>query len=72
MIFVIDPNENIAIQEAQRLNMPVAAIVDTVCDPKGITYLVPGDDDAARHQPVLRPDARAAIDNRQCPRRFRR
>src|SRR6202453_705667 len=47
MIFVIDTNkEDIAIQEAQRLNIPVAAIVDTNSDPKGITYVVPGNDDA--------------------------
>jgi small subunit ribosomal protein S2 len=49
LIFVIDTNkEDIAIQEAQRLNIPVAAIVDTNCDPKGITYVVPGNDDASR------------------------
>jgi len=49
LIFVIDTNkEDIAIAEAQRLNIPVAAIVDTNCDPKGITYLVPGNDDAGR------------------------
>jgi small subunit ribosomal protein S2 len=40
--------EDIAIQEAQRLNIPVAAIVDTNSDPKGITYVVPGNDDAGR------------------------
>jgi small subunit ribosomal protein S2 len=49
LIFVIDTNkEDIAIQEAQRLGIPVAAIVDTNCDPKGISYLVPGNDDAGR------------------------
>ena len=49
LIFVIDTNkEDIAIQEAQRLGIPVASIVDTNCDPKGITYLVPGNDDAGR------------------------
>src|SRR6202020_1488437 len=49
MIFVIDTNkEDIAIQEAQRLNIPVAAIVDTNSDPKGITYVLPGNDDPAR------------------------
>jgi small subunit ribosomal protein S2 len=49
MLFVIDTNkEDIAIQEAQRLNIPVAAIVDTNCDPKGISYVVPGNDDAGR------------------------
>jgi len=42
MLFVIDTNkEDIAIQEAQRLNIPVAAIVDTNCDPKGITSWCP-------------------------------
>ena len=49
MIFVIDTNkEDIAIAEANRLNIPVAAIVDTNCDPKGISYVVPGNDDAGR------------------------
>src|SRR6202048_1848821 len=49
LIFVIDTNkEDIAIKEAQRLNIPVAAIVDTNCDPNGITYVVPGNDDASR------------------------
>ncbi len=43
MLFVIDTNkEDLAIQEAQRLNIPVAAIVDTKCDPAGITLPVPG------------------------------
>jgi small subunit ribosomal protein S2 len=49
LLFVIDTNkEDIAIKEAQRLNIPVAAIVDTNCDPDGITFLVPGNDDAGR------------------------
>jgi small subunit ribosomal protein S2 len=49
LLFVIDTNkEDIAIKEARRLNIPVAAIVDTNCDPEGITYIVPGNDDAAR------------------------
>ena len=64
LIFVIDTNkEDIAIQEAQRLNIPVAAIVDTNSDPKGITYVVPGNDDAGRAI-TLYCDliARAAID----------
>ena len=38
LLFVIDTNkEDIAIKEARRLNIPVAAIVDTNCDPDGIT-----------------------------------
>ncbi len=49
LVFVIDTNkEDIAIKEARRLNIPVAAIVDTNCDPAGITYVVPGNDDASR------------------------
>jgi small subunit ribosomal protein S2 len=49
LLFVIDTNkEDIAIKEAQRLNLPVAAVVDTNSDPKGITYVVPGNDDASR------------------------
>ncbi|MFZ5734285.1 MAG: 30S ribosomal protein S2 [Pseudomonadota bacterium] len=64
LIFVIDTNkEDIAIQEAQRLNIPVAAIVDTNCDPKGITYMVPGNDDAGRAISLYCDlIARAAID----------
>ncbi|HAO41516.1 MAG TPA: 30S ribosomal protein S2, partial [Afipia sp.] len=64
LIFVIDTNkEDIAIQEAQRLNIPVAAIVDTNCDPKGISYVVPGNDDAGRAISLYCDlVARAAID----------
>jgi small subunit ribosomal protein S2 len=49
LLFVIDTNkEDIALKEARRLNIPIAAIVDTNCDPNGITYVVPGNDDAGR------------------------
>ncbi|HEY2662539.1 MAG TPA: 30S ribosomal protein S2 [Caulobacteraceae bacterium] len=49
LMFVIDTNkEGIAIQEARKLNIPVVAILDTNCDPNGITYPIPGNDDAAR------------------------
>src|SRR5881394_4511595 len=49
LLFVIDNNkEDIAIKEARRLGLPVAAIVDTNCDPNGINYVVPGNDDASR------------------------
>jgi len=49
LLFVLDTNkEGIAIKEAQRLGIPVAAVVDTNCDPDGITYVVPGNDDASR------------------------
>ncbi|MCI3134433.1 30S ribosomal protein S2 [Phenylobacterium aquaticum] len=49
LMFVIDTNkEAIAIQEAKKLGIPVIAILDTNCDPDGITYPIPGNDDAAR------------------------
>jgi len=49
MIFVIDTNkEALAIKEAQRLGIPVAAIVDSNSDPDGITFPVPANDDAGR------------------------
>jgi small subunit ribosomal protein S2 len=49
LMFVIDTNkEAIAILEARKLNIPVIAILDTNCDPDGITYPIPGNDDAAR------------------------
>jgi small subunit ribosomal protein S2 len=49
LMFVIDTNkESIAIAEARKLNMPVVAVVDSNCDPDGITYPIPGNDDAGR------------------------
>ena len=75
LIFVIDTNkEDIAIQEAQRLNIPVAAIVDTNCDPKGITYVVPGNDDAGRAISLYCDLIARAVDRRHLARagRFRR
>jgi small subunit ribosomal protein S2 len=49
LMFVIDTNkEAIAIQEARKLNIPVIAVLDTNSDPQGISFPVPGNDDAAR------------------------
>jgi small subunit ribosomal protein S2 len=49
LLFVIDTNkESIAIKEAKKLNIPIVAIVDTNCDPDGIDFPVPGNDDAGR------------------------
>src|SRR3974377_1767806 len=64
MIFVIDTNKEAhAIWEPRRLNIPVAAIVDTNSDPKGISYVVPGNDDAGRAISLYCDlVARAAID----------
>ncbi|HSD92943.1 MAG TPA: 30S ribosomal protein S2 [Methyloceanibacter sp.] len=49
LMFVIDTNkESIAIAEARKLHMPVVAIVDSNCDPEGISHPIPGNDDAGR------------------------
>ncbi len=49
IMFVIDTNkEQLAIKEANRLGIPVVAILDTNCDPAGVTYPIPGNDDAGR------------------------
>lgn len=48
-IFVIDTNkEEIAVKEANRLGIPVVAVVDTNCTPEGVSYIIPGNDDALR------------------------
>ncbi|HEY5430054.1 MAG TPA: 30S ribosomal protein S2 [Solirubrobacteraceae bacterium] len=48
-VFVIDlKTEAIAVREAQRLRIPVIGLVDTNCDPEGIDYVIPGNDDAIR------------------------
>ncbi|MEZ5685422.1 MAG: 30S ribosomal protein S2 [Paracoccaceae bacterium] len=49
LLFVIDVNkEDLAILEAKKLGIPVVAVVDTNCSPKGVDYIIPGNDDAAR------------------------
>ncbi|MBM3555117.1 MAG: 30S ribosomal protein S2 [Alphaproteobacteria bacterium] len=49
LLFVIDTNkEAIAIQEANKLKIPVIAVIDSNCDPAGIQYPIPGNDDALR------------------------
>jgi len=48
-IFIIDPNnEHIAVKEANVLGIPVVAVTDTNCDPTGVEYVVPGNDDALK------------------------
>jgi small subunit ribosomal protein S2 len=64
LIFVIDVRkEQLAIAEANKLGIPVVAVVDTNCSPDGIDYIIPGNDDAARAI-ALYTDlaARAALD----------
>ena len=49
LLFVIDVGkEGLAILEAQKLGIPVIGIVDSNCSPKGVDYVIPGNDDAAR------------------------
>jgi len=49
IIFVIDTNkESIAIHEAAKLNIPIIAVIDSNCDPEGISFPIPGNDDAQR------------------------
>jgi small subunit ribosomal protein S2 len=49
LIFIIDVGkEDLAILEAKKLGIPVVAVVDTNCSPKGVDYVIPGNDDAAR------------------------
>jgi small subunit ribosomal protein S2 len=48
-LFVIDPKkEEIAVKEANKLHIPVVAVVDTNCDPDMVDYKIPGNDDAIR------------------------
>jgi small subunit ribosomal protein S2 len=48
-VYIIDPRkERIAVAEAQKLAIPIIAIVDTNCDPTGIDHPIPGNDDAIR------------------------
>ncbi|MDR7126481.1 small subunit ribosomal protein S2 [Pseudorhodobacter sp. 4114] len=49
LIFIIDVGkEDLAILEAKKLGIPVVAVVDTNCSPRGVDYVIPGNDDAAR------------------------
>ena len=49
ILFVIDvKKESLAIAEANKLSIPVVAVVDTNCSPKGVDYIIPGNDDASR------------------------
>ncbi|MDE6058903.1 MAG: 30S ribosomal protein S2 [Clostridia bacterium] len=49
VMFIVDPsNEDIAVAEARKLNIPIVAITDTNCDPDLIDYVIPGNDDAIR------------------------
>ena len=53
-IFIVDVmKEQIAVREAQRLGIPIFAIVDTNCNPKGIDFVIPANDDASKSIEVI-------------------
>jgi small subunit ribosomal protein S2 len=70
-VFVIDTKkEHIAVTEANRLHLPVVAIVDTNCDPDIIDYVIPGNDDAIRSAQLMsRVIADAVNEGREIARR---
>ena len=67
VIVVVDPGkEHIAVKEARTLGIPVISLIDTNCDPDGIDYVIPGNDDAIRAVSlILKTLARAIIEGRQ-------
>ena len=66
-LFIVDPRkERIAVAEAQKLGIPVVAIVDTNCDPDEIDYVIPGNDDAIRAVKLMASVlANAVLEGRQ-------
>ncbi|HYA69375.1 MAG TPA: 30S ribosomal protein S2 [Acidimicrobiales bacterium] len=65
-IFVIDTKkEHIAVTEANKLTMPIVAVVDTNCDPDEVTHVIPGNDDAIRSGSLMcRVMAEAVVEGR--------
>ena len=66
-LFIVDPRkERIAVSEAQKLGIPIVAIVDTHCDPDEIDYVIPGNDDAIRAVKLISATmANAIIEGRE-------
>ncbi|MBT8312797.1 MAG: 30S ribosomal protein S2 [Flavobacteriaceae bacterium] len=61
-IFVVDVmREHIAVKEAQKLNIPIFAMVDTNCDPRPINYVVPSNDDASKSIELIMESVTAAV-----------
>ncbi len=62
VLFVIDPRkEEIAVGEALKLDIPVVALTDTNCDPDGINYIIPGNDDAIRAIKLITSEIASAV-----------
>ena len=66
VVFIVDPKkERIALLEAQKLGIAIVALVDTNCDPEGIDYVIPGNDDAIRSiRLILSKIADAALEGK--------
>jgi small subunit ribosomal protein S2 len=66
-IFIVDLNtEEIAVREGQRLRIPIIGLVDTNCDPDGIQYVIPGNDDGIKScSLILRAMGDVILENRQ-------
>ena len=61
-LFIVDVmREHIAVKEAQRLNIPVFAMVDTNCDPREIDYVIPSNDDAGKSIEIILSSVTNAI-----------
>ncbi|MDQ0507801.1 Vegetative protein 209 [Aedoeadaptatus ivorii] len=67
VMYVVDPKkENIAVQEAQKLGIPIVGILDTNCDPDELDYPIPGNDDAIRAVKLITETiSNAVIEGRQ-------
>ena len=62
ILFIIDTNkEKLAVQEANKLGIPVVAVLDSNSDPDGITYPIPGNDDALRSIKIGRASCRERV-----------
>jgi small subunit ribosomal protein S2 len=69
--FVVDlKTEAIAVREAQRLRIPIIGVVDTNCDPDGIDYVIPGNDDAIRSCRILTEAIGSAVGEARARFRF--
>ncbi len=63
MIFVVDTvREDIAVSEANKLDIPIVAVVDTNCDPDPIQFVIPSNDDAIRALKLMIEKIRSAVD----------
>lgn len=61
-LFIVDPvTEDIAVREARKLGVPIAALIDTNCDPDMVDHLIPGNDDAIRSIKLIVETVRQVI-----------